>query len=229
MTSVWQDAPAIEYPSWAKVQKTKHGDKVDGCFMPRLEKYRVSESRPVSYSFRFDENWNWAIFTINDVTGEFSIQSDWGNWSYRWNVSNLGGSALKSPRPLTAFLANRDSDSYVADKLFSPDEKRRFDSEGTKKALRGHIISERRDGSITSEQAREAWEAVDDADYSTERDLVDSVEEADDDNLFGEGSYDIYEQFVAHKPCSEWFIVCYKLLPFFFDYLRREVLAEVAA
>lgn len=72
----------------------------------------------------------WANCTVNDQTGELSIHSDWGNWSYQW-----------SPRPehlgaedLTEFLAKMpDAESdYVARKLQGGwNAGHRFDGEAT--------------------------------------------------------------------------------------------------
>lgn len=84
-------------------------------------------SHPISYSFRFKTGW--AIFTLNDSTGEFSVQSDWGDYAYRWHTGSLGGSTL------TEFVRDHADCQHIADK-FSYGGKANladvFDEEATK-------------------------------------------------------------------------------------------------
>src|SRR3954468_12887558 len=68
-----------------------------------------STTRPTAYHFRFKAE-GWAIFTINDETCEFSIQSDWGVYGYRWLQGGFG------ERTLTEFIAKTSPD-YIVNKL----------------------------------------------------------------------------------------------------------------
>jgi hypothetical protein len=74
------------------------------------------EYSATTYYFRFD-HFGWAAVTINDGTGELSIQSAWGSFAYRWSPDSkhLGAPSL------TAFLADHDRVDYVASKLLSED------------------------------------------------------------------------------------------------------------
>lgn len=90
----------------------------------------------------------WALATVNDDTGELAIQSDWGNWSYRWNVHHLGrvGSDGR-PATLTEFIADRDSGhcDYLAGKLSSRGETDVFDADATVREMRRRLIERRID------------------------------------------------------------------------------------
>lgn len=99
----------------------------------------------VATSYRFRERGElpcWAICTVNDETGELTIQSDWGSWTHRWNASPK---ALGAPT-LTHFLADMDHSDYVARKLNregrGEDE---FDVAATAAVLKGRILERRRE------------------------------------------------------------------------------------
>ncbi len=229
----WMEAPKLEYPSWIqrKVKKSGYGtDLIDGYHMPKLEKYTAHVGTAVAYSFRFDETFAWAIFTINDATGEFSVQSDWGNWSYRWNLRGLGKDSMEHPsgKPLTHFLATCSGPDYVCNKLFSSQEMNKFDEQETKREMKKVIIEARREDRIDANRARSLFNELEDLDWSASIEgFVHSIQDSYDLNKFFDRSdFDLYEDFVRHKPCVEFYIMCYRLLPFFFDYLRREVITD---
>jgi hypothetical protein len=72
----------------------------------------VSTTQADVYRFRWPDYCSWAIFTVCNETGEFSVQSDWGIFAYRWNTDSLGASYAD----LTEFLANTGPD-YVMNKF----------------------------------------------------------------------------------------------------------------
>lgn len=103
---------------------------------------KTSEAVAKVYHFRWPDYSSWAIFSVCNATGEFSIQSDWGSFSHRWNIDALGGG-----RTLTEFLASCSGPDYVMNKLCydRPDLKDEFDEEGTRK-LWQKMLWERMDG-----------------------------------------------------------------------------------
>jgi hypothetical protein len=103
----------------------------------------------VAYHFRTNIHGGWAICTINDATCELNVQSDWGNWSYRWGGGKSGfgsvgeGDAARA-RTLTEFIADRDAAHYLADKLWGGGYGGRvFDAEETVKELRKLLCAKR--------------------------------------------------------------------------------------
>lgn len=120
---------------------------IKGVSYPDLSEFTVTVGTADVYSFRFKEPFGWAIFTVNNATGEFHIQSDWGNWQYRWAVGkNLGERSAAHEKPLSHFLATGSGSGYVVDKL-SYNEPRSFQQEfsekRTKDAMRRMILSAR--------------------------------------------------------------------------------------
>lgn len=72
-----------------------------------------------SYTFTFNNGAasTWAIFTVNNSTGEFAIRSDYGGWSYRWSIRSLGEKHEMHEKPLAHFLASGTDSHYIVDKL----------------------------------------------------------------------------------------------------------------
>ena len=81
----------------------------------------------------------WALATVNDATGELAIQSDWGNWSYRWNTNSLGDDTAT----LTHFISDRGSGHYLADKLTSRQEREHFDADKTVDHMQRDLVKAR--------------------------------------------------------------------------------------
>ncbi len=197
----------------------------------------ISKGTADFYKFIFDPI-GWAIFTINEGTGEFSIQSDWGNYAYRWSIASLSLDDLSHGKPLTHFLADRGPADYVADKLSydqPPDFKREFSPEKTIVALKEHLIRERWDENIDKEKARQIWTHLTHAwaghlPYDA-NEASHIMNDRSDCLHFFEGwtpnthyiSQEIHTYFEYQHSVRYTFLVEH-LLPLFFKYLRDEVL-----
>ena len=124
----------------------------------------TGSSSAVSYHFRSSHGW--AICTVNDTTGELSIQSDWGSWQHRWSSDpkHLGAPTL------TAFLRDRKAVDYLYDKLHYGRTRGKFDAEETIKALRQHMLEDRdmtEEQILADDQFRDAWEEIEELDGCT--------------------------------------------------------------
>ena len=108
-------------------------------------------STAVAFHFRTNEHGGWAICTVNDSTCELNVQSDWGNWSYRWaggksGFGSVGEGENARARTLTEFISDRSCGNYLADKLWGGGYGGRvFDAEETVKDLRKMLCAQRLD------------------------------------------------------------------------------------
>lgn len=187
----------------------------------------VSITRPTAYHFRFDGfGGGWAIFTVNDETGEFTVQSDWGVYGFRWHPPHLPTSNL------TLFLAGKGKEEhdccYITNKLQLGTQSRELDDvvdrEATRKALRYAIGDDYSDGVLTKERVPELLEEIDswegnDFDYgSVPSELVDHFD--CHVSLF---------DYVKHKHSGRYKVLTYELLPFFCRWLREHIKTKAVA
>jgi hypothetical protein len=107
-------------------------------FVPKLTPTKISTATTYHFSTE-PRSYGWALATVNDETGELSIQSDWGHWAYQWspNPNHLGS------KTLTHFLGQRGDVHYVAQKLTTREERDRFDPDATVRAMRSAIARRR--------------------------------------------------------------------------------------
>lgn len=188
--------------------------KYDESHLQTLElQGSVHISNPVTYSFRFKDYATWANFTINDATGEFSVQSDWGCWSYRWHTDSLGKN-----NTLTQFLLQCDAD-YIVRKFATsrvPDLQDETDPEETLKSIRARICEARRVHNIRKDEARKHW-------YEAE-----SFVNSGDCNLDNMDS-DLYRfldepwDYIATKKSHRYMFLTRRLIPFFQAWLRHHL------
>lgn len=177
----------------------------------------VQVTRPTAYHFVFAGS-GWAIFTLNDETCEFGIQSDWGVYGYRWHQSGLG------KRTLTEFVAAGSYD-YLVNKLQlgtqTTNLKDVLDEDRTLSRLREEICRARREGGCDRERARELWDEVDEW-RSTDFETACCPEELS--GFLGGQPWEY-----LHFGPSGWSIVLRDvLLPFFCSWLRENVLTKQA-
>ena len=96
------------------------------------------------YTIRFNDGWDYAIFTIDD-TGMFNCQGSFGNYAYKWG--SFGDSFKK-------FLVRLNPD-YLYTKLC---ERTYFDFEEYFDKCKTEVLKLRKEDGITKEQARTLWE-----------------------------------------------------------------------
>ena len=94
---------------------------------------------------------SWSIVFV-DSTGAVAVLSDYGNWCYRWVTEHTGF------RDFREFLVQADWD-YVARKLGSGrrEDLSVYDGNATSVAIRAHVATARRDGSLSAEDAATEW------------------------------------------------------------------------
>lgn len=172
------------------------------------------ESAAVSLSYRF-ETGGWAIFTFNNATGELSVQSDWGDFSYRWhaNPSSLGAPDLEH------FLAKCGAD-YVADKFRIPSKE--FDPDATLRAAKAAIIEDRRKQNSDKTEARFAFEDLAYLDFRDERAFIESVQRSATHSEIIEEPWELTKS----RPTHQYEIFVKHLIPTFQADLRKRVEAH---
>lgn len=101
----------------------------------------------------------WFIAFLDDA-GCLSVQSDFGDYSYRWPMHGMPPGRDGKPCRMREWVAEhlgRDP-SYVLGKLSHRDE---FDDEGSARAVRQFIWEAFEAGDLDDEEASEEWELVD--------------------------------------------------------------------
>lgn len=106
------------------------------------------------YKLSSEKYGGWAIIVIGS-DGFFSAVSDYGNYAYLW--SSIG---TKDAREF--FIDAHERWTYFASKLSSRTE---YDADATLKAVKTHILSDRRNGGLSKEEAREEWDLLSDCNY----------------------------------------------------------------
>lgn len=114
--------------------------------------YTVKKSTARVYKLRFKNGFGWADITIDEWAGggTFSAVSDYGNFSYMWG--SIGDVTLRE------FVSNIDY-GYFMNKAH-PSGGVRFSAEKSCNNMKESILRYRRDGELTAQEAREAWETI---------------------------------------------------------------------
>ena len=164
------------------------------------------------YRYHFDDSrCRWAVFTLCEATGQLSVESDAGAWSYCW--SHHGRGSLK------AFLAEGDA-HYVLGKFRingGDDLRDRFDEEKSMVNVRDEIIRERRAGRLARAEARRL---LDEAVCTGATTLSQWVSGLGDDLCYFLGEpWD----FVGETRSPVFELMADRVLPFFFGELRKEL------
>ena len=166
--------------------------------------------RPQADDKRFPTEW--ALCTVNDATGELTVCSDWGNFTYLWSArpEHLGAPSL------THFIGVRGlgSANYLADKLTSSDRKlrHRFSPEATVKHF-CEIAGERyRDRDLSKAECKRLVEAMRELlthDVDEERDFVDRFYEIEGHDKILSEPWDCFQ----YEPTSAYLVLLHSILP----------------
>ena len=114
------------------------------------EKFTFAKSKIEKYDIRWGAG-EWAIFSIDETTGLMQCMSSYGEWSYAW--PHHGRTTFKD------FLLEMERDwQYLLRKVSATV----FDFDQSIKYWKNHIIDIRRAAGCTKEQARDAFDVIDD-------------------------------------------------------------------
>jgi len=190
-------------------------------YLPKLEVKAESVSTAASYRFVFDEGW--AIFTINDATGEFMVTSDWGNMSYRWTVGCQGKHEDGSNVTMHEFLREVGPD-YVLGKCASEGVKfldRVIDSKATRKEVIDAVRERNRETERLSEKIDDDFRLLD---FDSTEGFAESINSLPlgplRDLISWPGEY------LKQEESPRWQIFSEALLPFFFGFLRKQAVVK---
>lgn len=114
-----------------------------------MEEYTYKKSVCERYDLLFNRG-DWAMFTIDEKAGLLGCHSSYGDYSYAW--PNHGRETFKH------FLIEiTRSPGYLLNKV---SDRTYFDFDKTIDAWKERIVGWRKDGSITKEQARDAYDDI---------------------------------------------------------------------
>jgi hypothetical protein len=161
----------------------------------------------------------WATFYVDDQHGTLAIESDWGNYAYRWGRGQwLGVDPPDLSPDLSRALLQFGSCDYIARKLFRGQDEE-YDPDATEREIRVEILRLRRSGTFDRDEARCAMTLVERIDwhdpsaaYSNEE-LRELIEEP--------------WEYVRRGPTA-WFLVMRdQVLPAFLRVLREDLYRNV--
>ncbi len=168
------------------------------------------------YSFKFSPH-GWAIFTLSEDLGTFSIQSDWGDYSYRWSMGAIAERSLKH------FLVDCNPD-YIANKMAYNKEfsfKSEFDFKSTQEKWRNIVLENH---GLSKEASKELLEAIENLEESEDPEItIESM------NLELSNYLECPYEDVVYRPSYEYLFLRDSLIPFFQKYLQESVLSETGA
>lgn len=164
------------------------------------------------YTLRFNDGWDWAVFTIDD-TGLLQCHSSFGDYNYHWNAF---GENFKD------FLCRIDS-HYLLNKTAKMNY---FDIENYQNEVKPIIIKMRRENELNEYQARELWDFImnDLDDYGSSYDLV--CRELYENEILnkvccGEVFYSDFSPSQSYTPNALAF--GHKVYPMFVEVLKKEL------
>lgn len=172
-------------------------------------------STATTYHFRPEPDMGWALCTVNDTTGELTVQSDWGDFSYRWNVAHLGCPTLHH------FIAHRMRHTdgkidchYLADKLTSSDhsKRERFSPEKTVAELKRIVIEKRRAEEISGRLSRQLFDDLTEIDHEDDvRNFVERYYQIDEHDQICKHAIEM--EYLRNEPTGSFLVLLEAILP----------------
>lgn len=176
-----------------------------------MEEYTFKKSTCERYDIRW-KPYGWAIITIDENGGMFSAQSDFGNYAYSW--PNHGRESFKH------FILELARDSHYF--LGKVAKENYFDSNKALDRWKSKIIEIRKDRDCTQEQARDAWDFINDLDLSLSKDYLEvRMYESDAINAICEEPWYVFDMDLDYSPQANAF--AYKVMPMFADILKEDL------
>lgn len=105
--------------------------------------------------------YEWAFIYVDETNGVFTCYSSFGNYCYRW--THIGTTTLKE------FLLDLDFDYFMGK---TRPGYLRYSQEATLTSVRSDIISCRRSLDLTKDEARAAWNSMDDVHMTSGNDVT---------------------------------------------------------
>lgn len=176
-------------------------------------KYAVKKSTCEKYEIRWERS-GWAIFTIDEGSGLFNCQSDYGDYNYMWPSHGR-----KSFKHFLIEIGSKDG-SYMLNKIADKDH---FNFEDSLRQWKKTLIEYRKDG-YKKDLVRDAWEFLEGLqDYSGSRDMI--INEMSSSSELR--ALDIEEPWYAfdvdydYDPSAVQFMKI--VMPMFCDVLKKEI------
>ena len=182
-----------------------------------MEDYMFKKSTCETYTIRWGV-FGWAVFAIDEETGLFNCQSDYGDYNYMW--PNHGRKSFKH------FIIELAEDTHYLLKKVSKDDS--FNYEKTIESWKNLIIEIRKERICTKEKARGAWDVVINLDdFSGSPDMCQrEVFESDEiSHLYPEPWY-VFDAYMEYPLGARAF--AHEIMPIFADLLRKEIESKEA-
>lgn len=179
------------------------------------ETVSVEKTQTETFTLRWKGRPWWAIFYVDEAHGALSIQSDFGDYSYRWGAPS---------KPFKKFLSELD-DGYLKIKLsHGTDHDRYFYERESFKKLREAVDKRCKERGFTKKQRKkydDAVEEIDEYDCRSE-DLFSHLIYHNEDLVELFDPYEIGDFIVkGYSPRLEQFVE--KIWPSFVDALKADI------
>ncbi|MBU2701132.1 hypothetical protein Ga0466249_002246 [Sporomusaceae bacterium BoRhaA] len=179
----------------------------------KLPDYQFKKSTCERYDIRFNRG-EWAIFTIDENGGLFNCHSSYGDYAYSW--PNHGRKTFKH------FLIELERDYwYLLNKV---SDKTYFNFDKTVAKWKKEIIEWRKECEITKQQARDAFDVINDLDEGMSADYTyTKFIESDGISDLCPDAWEVFDC-VKEYP-GEAMTFAKTIMPMFADILKKEIVA----